>query len=91
MRPRARNTDPDTSHASAKKLNPKRYSLAILRDLLVNGPGSNRKVARRTGIRYDSVHKRMSDLATDGFVRDSGKRIYNRRTNRSVIVWEAAQ
>lgn len=73
VEPRARSTDPATSHAAAAKA--KRFAIdhraAIVGALFL--PGTCYDIARRTGLDHVAVARRMRELIEAGQVRDTGK------------------
>jgi hypothetical protein len=100
-RPRARATDPETSHAAAASIAPKRQratQLAVLELLRKAGPLHDYALIAR----YDEarighgwppqtrsgLQTRRHELVTAGLVRDSGERILL-ETGRRAILWEA--
>jgi len=91
--PRARNTDPQTSHeaaASVKDLTEtKKYILKALNrprtDIGLGEAYRNLKFAPR--VSESGLRSRRSELVTDGLVRDSGERV-KLESGRKAIVWE---
>jgi hypothetical protein len=90
-RPRARASDPETSHDAAQsveRLTEKHeYMLALLRDV---GPATDERLFQYAiAVMSESgARTRRSELVAMGLVRDSGKR-RKTRSGRNAIVWEA--
>lgn len=96
--PRARRTDPTTSHAAARSVD--RATLPHVKRVIVTllsleGGKTDEELAYLWGERIaepiseSGLRTRRAELVADGFVRDSGTR---RRlaSGRSAIVWEVA-
>ena len=89
--PRARASDPDTSHIAAEAAGTlaRRHKALILAWLRGNPGGGNKdRIAAGTGIDHIAVARRMRELSRDGLVQDSG---YRARTGsgRPATVWIA--
>lgn len=93
--PRARRTDPDTSHEAGEALTEKRLS-----DIQTDVLSWFRTVKRATDEQLEThfrdkytaqttVSKRRTDLVRLGYLRDSGERQLN-SNNRRMIIWEIA-
>ena len=87
----ARGSDPDTSHAAARRLTQKR---TMMRNLL-EGFWVCRMTASQAATfcdytAEDGAWKRVSDLATAGLICDTGERKPG-PTGRSQIVWQITQ
>lgn len=96
--PPVRTSDPDTSHAAARALDPVRRVSILTRilDALSVRPMTQFEVARATGLRPEQVHKRLSDLSRSDvangvwpMIRDTGTRRVG-DCGRLCIVWELA-
>lgn len=89
---RARRTDPETSHAAAASLTPKRLGevdRSILEALRASKDGlTTLEMVDVLKIERVSVSPRMAVLARQRMVRDSGRRRAG-ATGRAGIVWEA--
>lgn len=83
----ARHSDPETSHLAAAKA-PK-LSAIIIRDLLKNGPGNSRTIARRTGIDLVSISPCLKPLKEKEWVTCDTTEIGSRGC--LVLVWQASQ
>ena len=72
----ARSTDPETSHAAASSVTPKRASIKdhILIELAVHGGCTGTEIAERTRTRLNSITPRFKELADANKIKDSGKR-----------------
>lgn len=89
--PRARLTDPITSHAAARLTEPKASTnrALALRILREHPEGlTDFELAELTGIQQTSIGKRRGELRDGGFVRDTGK-VRKAPSGASAIVWEA--
>ena len=95
--PRARRTDPGTSHAAAGSVDRDRLpstQRAILTMLQYGGPMTDEQMWDRwhemllEEISPSGLRTRRAELVAKGFVRDTGWR-RSLRTGRSAIVWEA--
>jgi len=92
---RARRDDPDTSHGAAERAAEfaGKHKARIFAALRQASSGATKdEISRMTGIDPVAVARRMSELANDGLVEDSGLRRPT-PTGRSAIVWriKAAQ
>lgn len=77
----ARNTDPDTSKAAAKKVRPEPLRVRIERELLkCSRTGS--ELASALDAKLNSVTPRFAELKRLGRIKDSGQRV------NGEIVWE---
>ena len=95
--PRARRTDPDTSHAAADSVHDLRASQAAVLWVLtlLGGRATDEQIAdaytpdypRRPQQSPSGLRTRRRDLVDRGVVRDSGERV-RLRTGRQAIVWE---
>lgn len=86
VRPKARRTDPDTSHAAAAAVTPKRASIKdhILTEIAVHGGCTGTEIADRTRLRLNSITPRFKELSDAGLIKDSGQR------RERQIVWVLA-
>lgn len=93
--PRARLTDPETSHAAASSVSEIAHTHKIIVTLLrLDGPQTdeellllwNDRIAKR--ISPSGLRTRRSELVDRGLVRDSGSR-RALSSGRKAIVWEA--
>lgn len=89
--PRARTSDPDTSHEAARYTEPRANTnrALALRVLREHPDGlTDFELAELTGLQQTSIGKRRGELRDGGFVRDTGRR---RRapSGAMAIVWEA--
>lgn len=69
--PRARRTDPSTSHAAAKKA--EKFAtghFALIRNTLKDhGPGTYKEIAGRCGLERHAVGRRLKDMREAGLIR----------------------
>jgi predicted Rossmann fold nucleotide-binding protein DprA/Smf involved in DNA uptake len=66
-RPRARTTDPETSHQAARRVPAGEHRRLIL-DALVGGAAGQSEIARRTGLTVAQVSKRLCELRRAGVI-----------------------
>ena len=83
----------ETSIAAARSITNaasrlQRAALFALQEVGLRGLTSE-ELAARTGIAFESIQPRTSELRRKGLIRDSGERRPNRRGHRT-IVWIAA-
>lgn len=72
--PRARATDPDTSHEAAAGVHEfEGDHYARILDALRLGPAGATEIANRCGLGRDQVGKRLCELERDGLVAKDGK------------------
>lgn len=91
-RPAARGTDPDTSWAAWKSIEPTVAALRmrVLTSLRVDGAQTTGEIAARLGAARDSISPRMAELHDRGLVVDTGlRRLMD--SNRRQIVWRHAE
>ena len=84
------NRDPETSHAAAEQA----ASFAAKHRAQVYGairvqPRASEEIAYVTGLGYQQVLKRISDLHNEGWIEDSGRRHRN-SSGRLAVVWQLA-
>ncbi len=93
--PRARRSDPETSHAAARSIRPESLPAAqakIHGVLEAEGPGTDEDILERlTRLRYpisvSGARTRRAELVKKGLVKDSGlRRVLV--SHRKAIVWE---
>lgn len=95
-RPKARTTDPVTSHQAARSVaNQSEVQQAILSALRNYGPMHDALLAEwqdisRLRVSESGLRTRRAELVTKGLVRDSGQRV-RLPSGRSSIVWEATK
>ncbi len=70
----ARATDPQTSHAAAKRVPVSEHCRRILEALAV-GPAGQSGLAERTGLTVAQVSKRLCDLRRAGAIERDGKTV----------------
>jgi len=96
--PRARNTDPTTSHQAAGSVATDtitRTQALILEALRAHGPLTDEQLCQRIAdverkpVSVSGIRTRRSELVTAGCVVDTGHR-QPTRTGRSAIVWNVA-
>ena len=96
--PRARNTDPETSHAAAASVTFETLTwmqALVLQTLHTHGPMTDEQLCVRIAddqeepVSVSGVRTRRSELAAAGMVVDTGKRMPT-RTGRQAIVWSLA-
>lgn len=96
LTPKARRTDPATSHAAARSVANLRHSQQVILKLLaLEGPKTdeellylwNDRIAER--ISPSGLRTRRSELVDLGLVRDSGER-RPLESGRTAIAWEVA-
>jgi hypothetical protein len=63
--------------------------LEVLEVVRVRGGAAGFEVASVLHRETYTVLPRITELAEQGFLRDSGRRVWNRETKRRVIVWES--
>lgn len=88
--PSVRRTDPDTSHAAAVHRPGRVTQRGRLLDEIqgrANG-ATNDELEQATGIRLNSLTRRVTDLKELGFIRDSGQR-RQASSGSAQIVWVA--
>jgi predicted ArsR family transcriptional regulator len=70
----ARNTDPETSHAAAARIEPSgaRHRARIMA-VLERGPGTFEEIALRAELRDSQVWRRLPDLQKLGFAEPTGE------------------
>lgn len=66
--PRARNTDPATSHEAAAKVDGKALAERVLANLRDEGPGTSHDLAERMGLSLVTVSPRLKPLEEAGKV-----------------------
>jgi hypothetical protein len=66
-RPRARSTDPETSHQAARRVPAGEHRRMILA-ALDGGPAGQSEIARRTGLTVAQVSKRLCELRRAGVI-----------------------
>lgn len=92
--PRARRTDPETSHAAARSVLAHPGREAVLACLLVHGPQTDEELYEHTEVRLycspSGARTRRSELVDAGVVRDSRHR-RKTKSGRQSIVWEAVE
>lgn len=81
----ARRTDPETSHASARKLDVSRVEKQMASALGAHGPGSSEDVTDWTGLPLVTVSPRLKPMERKGVVYRKGKKV--NRSGRTAIVW----
>lgn len=81
-----RPSDPETSHAAAKKANHGRGQTLALRALAEHGPSTDFELAEHTGLQQTSIGKRRLDLQRLGHVRATEDRRPS-PTGSGAIVW----
>lgn len=75
--PRARASDPDTSHAAAAAIDGATLAARVLQELREHGPGTSHDLADRLGLSLVTVSPRIAPLQRAGKVyvlRKEGKR-----------------
>lgn len=97
LTPRARNTDPETSHQAATSVADLRHTQRIVYTLLsIEGPQTdeellllwNDRIAER--ISPSGLRTRRNELVDAGLVRDTGER-RPIQSGRNAIVWEVVR
>ena len=89
--PKARNTDPHTSHQaaeSAKEL-AKQHQERILICLTKHGPAGKDEIARLSGLDSTAVSRRMAELQKAGLVVLTGRTVLS-KSRRAEREWAAA-
>jgi hypothetical protein len=51
-------------------------------------PGTTAQIAARTGLPYEAIQPRTTELKDKGLIQDSGRRGPSRCPNRTAIIWE---
>ena len=51
-------------------------------------PGTTAQIAARTGLPYEAIQPRTTELKDKGLIRDSGRRGPSRCPTRTAIIWE---
>lgn len=74
--PRARNSDPCTSHAAARNTErfAKTHAGRILADLVARGPATVDQLSERVGLQSQQINKRLPELERDGLAYPEGVR-----------------
>lgn len=99
LTPKARRTDPATSHAAALSVNRTRLphvQRTIVSLLTLNGPQTDEELAYLWGefvsapISSSGLRTRRAELVERGLVRDSGER-RKIASGRTAIVWEVVR
>jgi hypothetical protein len=90
IEPRARNTDPATSHeaADAARDLALHHAMLILATLRTYGPMSPTGIARRLGLDRAQIFRRMSELESQGRAYPTGNTIKS-PSNRNEREWAA--
>lgn len=88
--PRARRTDPGTSHAAADSARAlaARHHNAIVAALREHGPMGKDRIAAVTGLSGVAVARRMSELRYAGVVAPTGRRVTS-AAGRAETEWRA--
>lgn len=72
--PRARTTDPDTSHMAAAQADELANKHHLLIFAVMHTPGTIYDIAERTGLDHNAVARRMPELERMGLVYTDGKK-----------------
>lgn len=85
---RARNTDPPTSHAAARSMEPTRLQLLVLNCIQSFGDKgvTAEQVADCLHVDKQSITPRFRPLVEGDLIKDSGRKSVN-RSGRSAILW----
>ncbi len=54
-------------------------------------PGTTAQIAARTGLPYEAIQPRTTELKDKGLIQDSGRRGPSRCPNRTAIIWSAVR
>ena len=86
--PRARTTDPETSHAAARSMTgtASEHHERILGALEVHGDLTSEQIADRCGLRMEQVCRRMKELERSGKAEPTSERRRN-RNGATARVW----
>jgi len=68
----ARKSDPQTSHAAAKRAPVAGHCAKVL-DALADGPAGQTEIAKRAGLTVAAVSKRLPDLRRQGLIERDGE------------------
>ena len=83
----ARNTDPETSHEAAAKVDANHLEHLVWECLAQHGPMITEQICAAMGMPWKTVSPRLRPLCNKGWVREAGTAMAS--TGRRVIVWEA--
>lgn len=83
-------TDPDTSRAAAADTSNRAALMNLIDAAIWRQSGTQWEVSERIGIAAESVHKRISDLRTEGRIYDTGIRRKG-PSGRYCIVWSTTR
>jgi DNA-binding MarR family transcriptional regulator len=86
--PRARRSDPETSHKAAKSLKPARLRDQIVAAIYAHGGLTIKEIAKLIDREQVTVSPSIKPLRRAGVLRDSGRRRRNEGTGKEAIVWE---
>lgn len=90
VHPRARRTDPFTSHIAAGKAErfAGSHAARLLAELLAHGPGTVDELAARVGLQSQQVNKRLPELEREGRIRATDRTRLSKAGVQERI-WEA--
>jgi hypothetical protein len=89
--PRARNTDPVTSHAAANAVDfAGAHYTAIYEALLLAGPSGKDRIAHWANLDRSQVARRLEEMRRLGLVVLTGELVMS-RSNRSEREWQAVE
>jgi hypothetical protein len=83
--PRARNTDPYTSHLAAKSMNPSAHYALIIDALKISAAGKT-LISKRAKLDHNQVSRRLNELEKQGIIGLTGKTVKS-DTNRQEREW----
>jgi len=83
--PRARNSDPYTSHLAAKTMNPSAHYALIIDALKVSAAGKT-LIGKRAGLDHNQVSRRLNELEKQRIIGLTGKTVKS-DTNRQEREW----
>jgi DNA invertase Pin-like site-specific DNA recombinase len=83
--PRARNSDPYTSHLAAKAMNPSAHYTLIIDALKISAAGKT-LIGKRAGLDHNQVSRRLNELEKQGIIGLTGKTVKS-DTNRQEREW----
>lgn len=83
----ARNTDPETSHEAAAKVDANRLEHLVWECLVKHGPLMTEQICEVLQMPWKTISPRLRPLCNKGLVRAMGTAYAS--TGRRVIVWEA--
>ena len=83
--PKARTSDPYTSHLAAKSMNPSAH-YALIVDALKICPAGKTLIAKRSGLHHGQVARRLTELERSGIIGLTGKTVKS-DSNRQEREW----